>query len=728
MVGFPFPTGPVSLEGPESSLFRIHSMRGTEALGRPFVYDLEVLSSSHDVGLNSILGQSWTVRLEQDREAARSFNGMVTRFAFRGTRGEFAVYSVRLQPNLWLLSKRTDCRIFKQRTVIDIVKRVLRRYGITVEEKLPNLSLYPLLDYVVQYVETDLNFVSRLLENNGIYYFFKHEPGKHTLVLCDWMGAHEATPGTEVIPLQHGEAGAAASRDAIDFWQRGRAVESDAVAFKDFDFERPNALVGGVAASPDTRPIEGLEIYQYPGGDLLDDAVQGRLRLRIEEMDAWMDEVFAQTNARGLRVGSLFSLSEHPRLEENGEYLVTAATYELRAPDPNSTGGAEQVFRARFSAAPSSRPFRPRRITPKPRVSGPQTAIVVSKPNGSSTEEIRTDEFGRVKVLFHWYRPPATEEEVREEQENDEDTSCWVRVSQVWAGSNWGAMHIPRIGQEVIVDFLEGDPDRPIITGRVYNAHNKPPYTLPANQTQSGIKSRSTPKGTASNFNEIRFEDKKGHEDLFIHAERSQTTVVKGSQSISVGGDRSVTVTGKENIHVKKTRGLIVDGANGFLFNDTHTTEVVKKVTEQYAAEHDRQVLGEQTFMVDNKKSELVTGDSSLTVNGVCTIQQKEANVLRMQSGGIELGATEGSIAIDCAGNQVIIADSGEITVSGKSKVTLKSAGATISVSKDGKVDVTGPAEVKLTCGSNSITIAPSGVTVTGGVVTVTGSAIKLNS
>jgi type VI secretion system secreted protein VgrG len=541
--------------GPDVLLLR--SMTAREGLSTLFELQLDLLSTNHQISAEQILGQSVTVRLElQDGRGTRYFNGLVCRFEHAGAPvtladyGPFSSYRATVVPWLWFLTRTSDCRIFQGKTVPEIIMQIFRDAGFTDFADRTRAS-YRTWEYCVQYRETDFNFVARLMEEEGLYYFFKHTDGKHELILADSYNAHETFPGYGAIPYYGMGTSAMSSlrgQDFISEWSLSTIVRSGQYAHKAFDFEKPRTDLSTVAGVPHSHPQADHEIYDYPGGYLETGIGDDYARVRIEEAQADHETVDGAGYASGLSAGYLFSLTDHPRPDQNREYLIVSAVHQL-ASDEFETAGSTPgpVYRGSFVAMDSHSPFRAPRSTPKPVVQGPQTAIVV----GKQGEEIWTDKYGRIKVKFHWDR----------ERERNENSSCWIRVASPWAGKNWGAIAIPRVGQEVVVQFLEGDPDRPIVIGSVYNADQMPPYDLPANQTQSGVKTRSSKGGTGSNFNELRFEDKKGSEDVYFHAEKDFHRVVEHDDDLKVGNDQSIeiqedrtetVVKGNETVTIKQ--------------------------------------------------------------------------------------------------------------------------------------------------------------------------------
>ncbi|MCJ8203061.1 type VI secretion system Vgr family protein [Pseudomonas sp. RGM2987] len=527
--------------GPEVLLLK--DMGGGEELGRLFNYELQLHSLDNAIDLNQLLGKPMCVSLQLDGGGERYFHGIVARCSQDVDQGQFASYQATLRPWLWLLTRTSDCRIFQNLTIPQIIKQVFRDLGFSDFEDALSRP-YREWEYCVQYRETSFDFVSRLMEQEGIYYFFRHEQGRHVLVLADAYGAHTTAPGYGSVPYypkndQHRE------RDHIHDWHLAQEVQPGSLELNDYDFQRPSARIDVRSAMPRPHAAGDYPLYDYPGTYVQSEDGEHYARTRIEALQTLHEQVELAGNARGLGSGHLFSLTGFSRQDQNREYLIVGARYYLSQESGETGVGAPSAqFESSLTCIDAQQSYRPLPITHRPVVKGPQTALVV----GPKGEEIWTDQFGRVKVHFYWDR----------HDQSNENSSCWIRVSQSWAGKNWGSMQIPRIGQEVIVSFLEGDPDRPIITGRVYNAEQTVPYDLPENATQSGMKSRSSKGGTPANFNEIRMEDKKGAEQLYIHAERNQDIVVEVDESHSVGHDRNKSIGHNETVTIGNNRLRIV--------------------------------------------------------------------------------------------------------------------------------------------------------------------------
>jgi type VI secretion system secreted protein VgrG len=673
--------------GDEALTLRHFSTR--EELGRLFEYELELLSPDDDIKPTDLLGQTMTVHLELEKGGPRHFNGHVSRFARTGDLGRHTVYRATLHPWLWFLTRSTDCRIFQQMTVPDVIKTVFRDLGFTDFEESLSQS-YRTWEYLVQYRESPFNFVSRLMEQEGIYYFFKQLPDKHMLVLADSYSAHEPTPNYAEVPYFPDQPNARRERDHIHDWRLCGQIQPGAYALNDFDFTRPKANLEAKLSSPKGKPEH--EIYDYPGE--YSEAADGEAyaRVRLEELQVPHEVVEGQANARGLAAGALFSLSGFPRKDQNREYLIVSANYDIASQAYESGSGSAEPpsCHCTFTAIESQTPYRAAALTAKPTIAGPQTAIVV----GKAGEDIWTDEYGRVKLQFHWDR----------RGKSDEQSSCWVRVAQLWAGGKWGGIHIPRIGQEVVVEFLEGDPDRPLVTGRVYNGSNKPPYDLPANQTQSGIKSRSSKGGNPDNFNEIRFEDKKGEEQLFVQAEKNHDIVVKNDEThlvghdrtkevknneiVKVGVDRTESVGKNESIAIGGDRRKSVEGNETVSVTGTRNESVGKDETISIAANRSVSVTKNDGLSVAGAYSRDVAKDETITVQGNRKVDVSKDESLEVAGNRKHSIAANDSLEV---GKKLVISAADEIClVVGKAKITMKSNGDIITSGNDVSVVASG--------------------------------------
>jgi type VI secretion system secreted protein VgrG len=710
----------------------LFSMTGREALGRPFEFDVELLSENANIGLSELLGQPISITLELADFALREFNGIVTHFSITGEVGRYVAYRATIRPWLWLLSQKVGSRIFQAKTVPDVAQQLFREHGFS-DFSNALTAEYRSWEYLVQYRESDLDFVSRILELEGIYFFFKHKEGKHTLVLADSYSAHEPFPGYATVPYYPPQSGERRERDHVDRWIARRTIRPGVFAARDFNFTRPAAPVATELRAPLDHARNEYEVYDYPGSFQDSAEAEAQARIRLEEHQADFEAVQGQGNARGLGAGGLFKLSQFPRDDQNKEYLIIDATYEVSVGEYESMDRAEDPpdYRLSFVAIESSRPYRAPRLTPKPVVKGPQTATVV----GQADQEIWTDEYGRVRLQFHWDR----------EGMSDENSSCWVRVSQAWAGTNWGSIHVPRIGQEVIVDFLEGDPDRPIITGRVYNADNMPPYTLPENQTQSGIKSRSTKGGTPDNFNEIRFEDKKGEEELYLQAEKNMTTLVKNDQSTTVQANRSAGVTGNDSVSVGGDRSVSVTGnlsvtVSGGGKSAVHSTHSVtgkhsvdaSDTIEVTAPTHIKLTVGDSSILITPSAITITAGGKASVVVDTNVLASGsgggstliDANVLSKSDGGGSLLVDANVLGKSSAGHSLLVDGSTAQLKAGGSSLDVKPADITLdSTLVSGKG---GGSELELAAAGAKMSGAKATIAGTG-ITEITGATVKIN-
>jgi type VI secretion system secreted protein VgrG len=534
----------------------LQSLSGQEAISQLFSFQLEMLSEDINIDHSKIIGQNATVGFfMSDNSTPRYLNGYISHFAQLPGEGRFIRYRAELVPWLWFLTRTTDCRIFQNMTVPDIIQKVFGDFGFH-DYEVRLHATYTEWEYCVQYRETACNFVMRLMEQEGIFFFFKHENGKHTMVLADSKSDHKPCDFQSSFKYERVTgSGWLRDQDTVYAWNPGHYYRPGKYALNEFYFETPTT---DLMTNIDTKLQHGgntkYEVYDYPGEYEKRGDGDTWVRLRMEEQEAAYAVDTGESNCRPFSAGFKFNLTNHNRQDQNGSYVLTSVTHSATEggtyPGAGGGGEGEGLYSNFFTCIPYDVPFRPARATSKPLIEGLQTAIVV----GPSGEEIYVDKYGRIKVQFHWDR----------EGKYNEKSSCWIRFATPWAGKQWGAIHIPRIGQEVIVAFLEGDPDRPLILGAVYNAGNMPPYTLPDEKTKSTVKSYSSKGG--GGFNEIRFEDKKGDEQIFIYGEKNQDVrikkdrmewigndthlIVKHDQLEQVEGDKHLSVTGDHNTKV----------------------------------------------------------------------------------------------------------------------------------------------------------------------------------
>ncbi len=651
-----------------------------EGLSQVADFQIECLSAETSIDLDGILGKLVSLRASIPDEKDRFFTGYVIGISHVSTQDRYQAYRLQVRPWLWFLTRTTDCKIFQSKTVPDIIKEVFADHKIA-EVRDALTGSYKTWDYCVQYRESDYNFVCRLMEQEGIYYFFEYKKDKNVLVLADAYSAHSPIDGSADIEFVE-NAGAQEESDYISDWSYQRQVQPGKMVLTDFDFTKPSVKLEGTAAVPREHGEGKHEIFDHPG-DFEYKVSDGKhyAQVRVDELQAQFELAQGRTNVRRLAAAHLFTLKGHARKDQNREYLIVDTHISVRAEGFESGGSTGSEFQCSFSALNTRQDFRPRRATPKPFVQGPQTAIVV----GPSGDEIYTDQYGRVKVQFHWDRYGK----------KDEHSSCWVRVSHPWAGKNWGFVAIPRIGQEVVVDFLEGDPDRPIITGRVYNAEQMPPYDLPANMTQTGVKTRSSKGGTSDNFNEIRFEDKKGSEQLLIHAEKNQDIEVEKDETHWVGNDRSKTIDHDERVHVKHDRNEQVDNNETILIGVDQSETVGRNRVVQIGANHSENIGAAMSIVVGSTLTETVAVNYSETVGGAMELTVGAA--LAITVGAVMSETVGGAKTETVGGSKAESIGSGRTLTVGKDLTESIGANQTVSVAKDLKETIGGQHSVEVT-------------------------------
>lgn len=616
-----------------AAMLAFRAMAGHEALSQLFELEVDLVSPSHSLDMKQLLGKPLTLDI-QAASGIRHLNGHITRCKLAGREGPTSRlyrYRVTVRPWLWYLTQTSDSKIFQNQSVPDVIRTVLAEYPFPVEYKLT--GAYRNWDYCVQYQETDFAFISRLMEHEGIYYWFRHDAEQHTLVLTDDVTQHETCPGYDTIPYYGPDRVAVPRQEYISSWEVAEQITPGAFATSDYFFETPGADLQARRNNPGAYDHGDLEMYEWQGGYTNPADAERYTRVRLEELQSRQEQVSGGCNVRGMAPGWLFTLRNHPRQAENREYLIVSAHYRIQEA-AQASGLDAATFDVGFTVLPAAVPFRAPRVTPMPHTHGPQTARVV----GKAGEQIWTDAYGRIKVQFHWDRYG----------QKNENSSCWVRVSSPWAGGGFGGIQLPRVGDEVIVDFIGGHPDRPIVIGRVYNASNMPPWDLPGNATQSGFLSRSR-DGTPGNANALMFEDKPGSELVWLHAERDLTTEVEGNElhatdgtrTTFVGshdttvigsggaGNRDVTVHGTDTLHVDGDRTVTVDGSETHTVRQGRTVHVTDGLMDEkfdqglhttIAAQGEiREVTGLFDETLHSGERRHVTGDVNETLDGNVT-------------------------------------------------------------------------------------------------------------
>jgi type VI secretion system secreted protein VgrG len=608
------------------------SFTGREGISRLFNFHLDLLSTKNSISFQDLVGQKVTIRVTLFDGSERYFHGHVSRFAQSGQDARFTHYQMEVVPWLWFLTRSADCKIFQNMTIPDIIQKVFKDRGFQ-DFKSSLTATYEPREYCVQYRETDFNFVSRLMEQYGIFYFFQHEKSKHTLVLGDSPSVFQACPGQSKVRYDLA-TGAMDTSNVINGWHMEQELRTGKYSLTDYNFETPStSLLSGEPTVVSVGGNSAYEIYDYPG-EYLNQSQGGALsKLRMQEEEASHLVVSGSGLCRAFTSGYKFEFEDHYRSDMNDTYLLTEVQHVASVGGSYTfdSGGPGESYSNHFTCIQAKVPFRPARITPKPFVQGPQTALVV----GKSGEEIWVDKYGRIKVQFYWDRVGK----------KNENSSCWIRVSQPWAGKNWGSMWIPRMGQEVIVSFLEGDPDRPIITGRVYNAEQDVPYPLPNHQTVSTFMSRSSKGGGTANYNELRFEDKKGGEQIFLNAEKDMDHRVENDSREYIGANR--------HLIVKKDQQELVEGTkHGHVKGD-----------------HLEKIDGNMSLQITSDQNEKVGGGYSLQVGQAI---DEKVGTKRAVDAGQEIHLKAGMKVIIEAGLQISLKGAGGFVDIGPTGVTIQ--------------------------------------------------------
>lgn len=610
------------------------SLNGTEELGRPFLFHLEMSSGELRGDVGKLIGSTAKVKfvkeqqplVDDDLGGDKYLHGIVTRVLSQGVAGGAYQYSVELRPWIWLLTRSTDCRIFQNKSPFDIVTQLFRDEGFSdFEDKRQNAAGGTTLDYCVQYRETTFDFVTRLMEEFGFYYYFKHDEQKHTLVFADDPNAH--TELSKKIPFQFDITEFRSIEDHIWDWSTDYNLHSGKYMVRDYNFTKPSADLTARTIKTATHKHGSFEVYEYPGPYEETDIGQKLSDVRMQAIAADRAMVHGVSNCRKLHAGWKFQLDKYPDKPVNRDYLITRSEITTSIAEglasQEDKGEKLDTYRTVIRAIPGDVPFRLHRRTPRPMIRGPQTAKVV----GASGDEITTDEYGRVKVKFHWDRSDT----------QDDQRTCWIRVAQSWAGAGFGAMFIPRVGMEVVVEFLEGNPDRPLITGVVYNANQKVPYSLPGDKTKTTLKTNSSTGG--GGFNEFRFEDEAGNEEVFFKAQKDYNKKVLNNETVSIKNDTTTTVE-------QGNRAVTVSSGNDSLTvsSGNHTITVSAGKSDVTAATSITLTSGASTIKISPSGIEITAPQVKVTATATMTLQ---ASASMTVNGGGSLALSAGMVSIN---------------------------------------------------------------------------------
>ena len=673
---------PVQVTTPFSDVLVVRSFHAEERVSGPFRFTLEMTCDKADLDFTKIVGKPVAVSIALASGGPRWFHGVCTRFVQGGTQVGVTTYHAELRPWLWMLTLAQDCRIYQNLSVPDLVQALFKELGFT-DFKASLTGTYAAREYCVQFRENTFDFVCRLLEEEGISYWFTHAAGAHTLVLADDPSAFADLPDLPTATYAESTTGAQ-PQDVVSRCTLEQRVVTGSVALDDFHFETPSTDL--------YTSVEGagtLLAYASPGRFTVTADGEARARVRLEAAEAEAKLLRGASGCRAFTPGYAFTLAGHERKDVNAKYALLSVTHTA---DQRSYGNA-------FHAIPATVTYRPPRTTRKPRIGGAQTATVV----GKSGEEIWTDKYGRIVVQFHWDR----------KGKKDESSSCWIRVAQGWAGKAWGSVFIPRVGMEVIVSFLDGDPDQPIVSGCVYNAEQTLPYALPGEQTKSTIKSNSSKGG--GGFNELRFEDKKDAEEIFIQAQKDLNVTVLNNATETVTQDRTATVQkGNEALTVSEGNRTVTvtKGNDALTVSEGARTVTVSKGDETLTVSQGKRTVavskGDEAHTVGGKRDLKVTGDETHTNSGTYTHKSGGAYTLKV-TGDLVIDAT-GSVTIKAGQGLTLKAGMGFTAEGG----TSFSAKAGTSMAIEGGTTLAAKANASTTVESS-------------GIMTVKGSLVKIN-
>jgi type VI secretion system secreted protein VgrG len=631
--------------GPDALL--LTGFSGVEGVSMPFSFGLDLLSEDDAVAAADLLRTPVTVTLSLTGGDERTFHGLVRRFVQEGRAEELTSYQAEIVPWLWFLSLSRECRIHQNLSVPEILETVFRGLG-HADFELRCTKSYPKREFCVQYRETHLDFVSRLMEEEGIFYFFEHTPERHLLVIADDNGAVKPCPGGECARMAPQGAD---GDDVVGTLHWEEQACSGKVVLRDYDFLQPSLSLESTIAG-----TEPEEVYDYPGEYTAPDEGERYARIRLEEAAALRKVVRGQSTCRAFRGGFQFELEEHFRAAANQPYMLLQVQHVASAGEYRAGAGEPMEYRNHFAAIPHAVVFRPQRVTPRPVVYGSQTALVV----GPAGEEVWVDAHGRIKVQFYWDRLG----------QKDENSSCWVRVAQPWAGKGWGAVQIPRIGNEVVVEFLEGDPDRPLVTGSVYNAEQTPPFDLPGAGIQMGMKSRSSKGG--GGYNEITLTDTKGTELITIHGQYDMGTVIEHDDTLRVGNNQSISIGVDQTLSVGENRSESIGANDSLTVGGNRSASVDKDESLDVTGNRSKSIGKDESADVGGKRTTSIGKDETLTVGEKRSAQVGKDDLLQV-------------------GKKLVIDAGDEITIkTGDASIVMKKDGTITIKGKDIKIDASG--------------------------------------
>lgn len=642
-----------SVLGPDALL--LESFEGKESIAGGFKYTLGLLAKDPGISAAKLIRTLMTVKLAQADGSERVINGLVSRFVQLDQAEGLTVYEAEIRPWYWFLSLTSDFCVWQNKSIPDIVKAVCSEQGFT-DLVFKCVKPHKPHEYRVQYGETHLDFITRLMEEEGIFWFADHDGKKCNMVVADDNSVAKTALKLRLSTIAHDTEDEA----VLSWFNVSQDVRPGKYTHMDYNFETPSTQLKGQHSGK-----HASEVVEFPGGFETRDDADPLATLRYQEIVAEQTEAEGAGRCRALKAGGKIEVSKHPNKALNTAYLITSVKQSAKLGDFRTGGDSGLAFKSSFTAIPFDTPYKPERSTELPRAYGYESAVVV----GPAGEEIFTDKYGRVKVQFFWDR----------RGKKDDKSSCWVRVSTVWAGKGWGVINTPRIGQEVLVAFLNGDPEDPIIIGRVYNAEQMPPYALPANKTQSGIRTRSTLQGSPGNYNEIRFEDKKDNEQLLIHAEKNFDVEVEHDETHWVGHDRSRKVDHDENVKVANNQSVNVGGNQGVTVDKDRTVTVSQNETISIGKNRTESVSENENVTISKNRDHRVEKSDSLNVTDDRTITiGKNENV------------SIGEKRTTSVGKDDELSVGKKLTITAADEITIKTGDASIVMKKNGEITIKG--------------------------------------
>ena len=678
----------LTIDGVSAELHVVR-FRGREGVSQLFDFEVDFVSEDAALDFEAVIGKPALLEMSTNDDP-RFVHGIVSRLEETGVGNKFTNYSVRIVPALWAFGLKNDCCIYQAMKVPDVIKDVLQSGGLEsgTDFKLSLNASYPVREYIVQYRETDLQFVTRLMEEVGIFYFFEHKDDGHVLVLGDDTGVHSDVGGPVVLPFRATETGLQSDTEEVTRLRLTRTMRTGKVSMRSFNFEK-NKLKLDTASSADAETMH--EHYDFDGRYFDEAAGKELVKVRQETFAARRRTLSGASNCRHLMPGFKFGVSEHPRDDFNADYLLTRVVHAGEQPQAAGADGSDeedavQAYTNTFEAIPATVVFRPLQLTESALVDGPQTAVVT----GPAGEEIYCDSHGRVKVQFHWDRYGTA----------DDKASCWMRVAQSHRIADFA---IPRIGEEVIVDFLEGDPDQPIITGRVYNGTNQTPYSLPGEKTKSTFRTPSSPGGNG--FNELRFEDASGSEEVFMHAQKDMNIKILHNRTQSIGVDHTHSVGNNEVESVGKDRTRKVGENETITIGTDQKTDIGANRIENVGANETVSISSNRTLTIGTVDQVTVGAQRTVTVGANETLTV----------GGAQEVTVGGARAITVGGQQSVSIGADLSETIGANSSKLVGADANTEIAGDQKVKVgkklviEGGDEIVLKCGDASITLKKNG-------------------